>query len=76
MSSLAAPYFRAIARDRAPPPLDRVRPVFEIEPKQKSRSAFDVNKNFNFSVDIHGAELSGSLSCLPKSATSFSAVPR
>jgi hypothetical protein len=53
-----------------------VRPVFEIEPKQKSRSAFAVNKNFNFTADIHSAELSGSLSCLPKSATSFFAVQR
>jgi hypothetical protein len=70
-----ASFFAALATSRNRS-LRRVRPLFEIEPKQKSRSAFDVNKNFNFNGDLHSAELSGSLLCLPKSATSFSAAQR
>jgi hypothetical protein len=75
LSSLAAPHFSPVWPS-AVRPLRRVLSVFEIEPKQKSRSAFDVNKNFNFNGDVHSAELSGSLLCLPKSATSFSAGQR
>jgi hypothetical protein len=76
LSSLAAPHFFAALATSSNRLLRGVRPLFEIEPKQKSRSAFDVDKNFKFNGDLHSAELSGSLLCLPKSATSFSAAQR